>query len=85
MSYKVMDDKLSLLVDDIEAGYIKYNKTEEGIEVVQTYVFPGFRENGYAQRLVEYMTDNHDHEIKKVNCSYFRIMSQDYKLSKVGM
>lgn len=83
MSYKVMDDKLSLLVDNIEAGYIKFNKTESGIEVVQTYVFPGFRENGYAQKLVEYMTDNHDHEVSKVLCSYYRIMSADYKLSKI--
>ncbi len=83
MSYEVMEDKVSLLVDDIEAGYIRYNKTNEGLEIVQTYVFPGFRENGYAQKLVEYVTDNHDHEVCKVQCSYYRIMSADYKLAKV--
>lgn len=85
MSYEVMDDKLSLLVDNCEAGYIKFNKTNEGLEVLQTYVFPGFRENGYAQKLVEYMTDNHDHEVSKVVCSYYRIMSADYKLAKIEM
>lgn len=83
MSYKVMEDKLSLLVDNIEAGYIKFDKTEDGIEVIETYIFPGFRENGYAQRLVEYMTDNYDDEVSKIKCSYYRIMSGDYKLAKI--
>lgn len=85
MHYKVTNDKLFLFVDNVEAGYIQFEKTEKGIEILQTYVYPGFRENGYAQCLVKYMTDNYDHEIYKVSCSYYRIMSGDYKLSKVSM
>lgn len=85
MCYKVIDDKLLLFVDNVEAGYIQFNKTDEGIEVLQTYVYPGFRENGYAKGLVKYMTDNYDHQIYKVNCSYYRIMAADYKLSKIAM
>lgn len=83
MSYEVTTDKVSILVDNVEAGYVKYNKTHEGMEIIQTYVFPGFRENGYAQNLVKYMVGNHDHEISKVHCSYYRIMSKDYKLSLI--
>ncbi|WOO88005.1 hypothetical protein RZE82_03490 [Mollicutes bacterium LVI A0039] len=83
MNYKVMDNKLSLWIEDIEAGYIQFNKTQQGMEIVQTYVFPGFRQNRYAQNLVKYMVDNFDNEITKVSCSYYRIMSKDYKLSQI--
>lgn len=82
MSYEVKDDKLSLLVNNIEAGYIKYNKTDGGIEITQTYVFPGFRENGYARQLVAYMNDNYDGQISSVKCAYYRIMASAHKLSK---
>lgn len=84
MSYKRDENKLSLYIDNCEAGYIRFNNVEDGLEISQTYVYPGFRENGYAQKLVEHMVNNYDNEVKKVTCSYYRIMSQDYKLSLVG-
>lgn len=79
MSYKVTEDKVTLYVENIEAGYISFNHLDEGIEIVQTYVYPGLRENGYAQNLVKYMEDNFDHQIKKVSCSYYRIIASKYK------
>lgn len=85
MSYKVTDDKLILYVNEIEVGYIEYCKDDCGITITQTYVYPGMRENGYAKNLVEYMVDSFDHQICKVNCSYYRIMSADYKLAKLDL
>lgn len=84
MSYKRDENKLSLYIDNCEAGYIRFNNIDDGIEIDETYVYPGFRQNGYAQKLVEHMVNNYDKEIKKVTCSYYRIMSQDYKLSLLG-
>lgn len=84
MDYMVSENKLTLLVDNVEVGYIEFNPTDCGLVINQTYIYPGLRENGYGKQLVEYMTDNYEQEIYKVKCSYFRIMSADYKLSKVA-
>ncbi len=83
MSYKVFEQKISIYVGNIEAGYIEYNKNENGIEIMKTYIFPGYRENGYAQSLIKYVVDNYDEKVNKINCSYYRIMAGDYKLSLI--
>lgn len=83
MNFKVTNNKLILYVKNIEAGYIEFNQRADGITINQTYIYPGLRENGYAKGLVAYMVDNFDSQIVQVNCAYFRIMAEEYKLSKL--
>lgn len=80
MEYIYTDEKLALVIDGCEVGYISLTKQTDGIVIEQTYIYPGCRENGYALSLIRYMVDNYNNQIVKVNCPYYRIMANEYKL-----
>lgn len=75
--YKLYDDKLSLIVDGIEAGYVEFNNNDI-MSIEHTYIFPGYRENGYGVNLVNYFLANVQSSNMVVNCPFFATFTQEY-------
>ncbi len=78
ISYKEAQEKIAILINNIEAGYVLINKQEDTIEIKCTYIYPGFRENGYALKLIKYIISSFSTNNLVISCPYFKIMFNEF-------
>lgn len=72
MKFNHENNKISLMIDDKEAGYLTYEMHEDVMHLVGTRVYPEYQNNGYAALLVdEIVAYAREHQIKTIPvCSY---------------
>ncbi len=82
-NFKVKENQFCLEIDNIEVGYISFEQEKEKLLVLETYIYPGYRENGYAQKLISYFDKQFTNLKIASTCPYFATFSQlDVKVYK---
>ncbi len=66
-------EKIMLCYNEIEVGYIEYDETTSKLSLDQLYIYPGYRQNGYAKIICEKFIDYAKNQNKEVvtDCWYF--------------
>lgn len=51
--------RLTMLVNDIEVGYLEYNSNKDEVEITDLFIFVGYRGNGFGKKLLEEVCNRH--------------------------
>lgn len=77
MEFKLKENRLCLYMDLIEVGFIEYEKNNQDVEIIQTYIYPGLRNNNYGRYLVEYANEKYNYLIKSSKCDFYNKITND--------
>lgn len=73
--YKFTNNRFTCHRGQVEVGYIEFDVDGK---IINTYVFPGFRGNGYGKALIDNYLQTIGDKIITTSCPFFRIFYNEY-------
>ncbi len=73
MKFLNIENRLQLMDEDVVVGFVEFTHEECSLVLEDIYVYPGYRENGYAKKLCDEFIDLSRTKQKTIetNCWYF--------------